>query len=742
MKINAFFNMNKLNQPSEGTQKNQTALPAGKIAGMASKESVDASKESIKNSEAQSSSILEKAYELYKNNGIDPNAKIMAETKKFLDKVSGNDKDKLFTIEMTASKGIDPTEKNLTAIHSALNDEAVSTETIETLMPETKMVQDVVKAIRKVEGHLRGTQSVSRKELQSTFESMGLSKEEAIAASDVVEKGLAQNQSTSEILNHLSKQFPKEPLKGMLEIASKLSDGFRELKVVIKDLLPHAKEVSLSFAAETDEMLLFEREAVNENSSLYHDKRSNKPSKNENDFSEGSIIANSKDSVKVTSSEYSVVEAVNDDNEDVDETDLESIDDFMSEGIDPFLESLEAMVAQVLHQTIANYGAHDLENYFSTENTKAYLVKEVTLKMIEVKQTFDQFQSSALKGIETVLSKNETMKINGEELSQLVAGTAQKLDHMIMKTDLTLYTDMKSEKKLVGLSSDLQQIQTLALKDTGKALHLLKEVHKKIEALVFQPSKEKVNVYMTQKAEEVIGHNTVTTAIERTKATGGAKMLMELIRHMGINHEPELLEKMLSSSKHDAALSNEKENLKSMLLKLESEAESDPKTVKSLEKALSNLTGQQLLNKQEPGKDTQMLFFSMPMGDTGQEVKLYIKSRNKLGGLDWENCTAFVMIDSDRFGPTGIRLSIADRYLNMSVISESDTLETVMKPLTQQLLVDLKDIGYLPNEVKFLKTSPQEEGPKVLKSSTEQPLVLDKSLEEAELRGKGFELKI
>ena len=83
------------------------------------------------------------------------------------------------------------------------------------------------------------------------------------------------------------------------------------------------------------------------------------------------------------------------------------------------------------------------------------------------------------------------------QAKQVLEATITKLDHAILKSDMMLFTDMKTEKQLLQASSQLAEAKKLLAKgqhvEAGKIVHEMKNL---IEKVVFQPSQQKIVHYV------------------------------------------------------------------------------------------------------------------------------------------------------------------------------------------------------------------------------------------------------
>lgn len=261
----------------------------------------------------------------------------------------------------------------------------------------------------------------------------------------------------------------------------------------------------------------------------------------------------------------------------------------------------------------------------------------------------------------------------------------------------------------MGLSSDLQEIVAMSKTNPEGAMEKLKDVRKKLDQLLYQPSKEKVVVSLKEEAKLALSLEE-NALVPELKSSTGAKGVLDFMRALGLNHEVELMDQVFSQKGSTFAQEEQKDNFKQILLKLADEdQESDQQLIKSIEKGISSLTGQQLLNKPEPQNDSQSMFFNLPLttenGDT--DLKLYVKARKNADKMDWENCSMYFLVDLKQYGETGIRINANQRQLSVSISNASSDIMDVVEPLAKEILSELKEVGYNPGEIKFVPFTPE-----------------------------------
>ncbi|GKT33612.1 hypothetical protein ADUPG1_007453, partial [Aduncisulcus paluster] len=214
-------------------------------------------------------------------------------------------------------------------------------------------------------------------------------------------------------------------------------------------------------------------------------------------------------------------------------------------------------------------------------------------------------------------------------------------------------------------------------------------VQGKLDQMIFKPSEKNIQLMAYKEGVNILDlKQSMAPSINWQDAS--ARGVLELFRNMGLNHEPEVAEKLLGSGKNlekddDYKI---KDNLKAVLLKMiEAEEQNDKRTVTATERSLNNLTGQQLMNKLETKQDTQTLFFHVPVEADGEikDMKLYVNARKNGDALDWENSSLYFSIELKKYGETGIHLQAKDRLLSISVRNDNASFENAMKPLVRAL---------------------------------------------------------
>lgn len=344
---------------------------------------------------------------------------------------------------------------------------------------------------------------------------------------------------------------------------------------------------------------------------------------------------------------------------------------------------------------------------------KDYMVTEVTKRLNTAAQNFKELKMEIAKSLDTV-----SRYIKGESRPEIIGAenilekTIEILDKGILKSDITLFTDMETEKELVRASSDLTKAKEFLQKgEYEKAWKLTEKVKDVFEKINWKPSNTKVVHFanMRQSIEEAMNDREKLNAAVKNMGKSfsqnqhSGRMVYEALRLLGADHEGETARYLAGEDIPKESVNN---NIKSILLKL-MEKEQDPSQKgSSLSVMADKITGQQLMSRSDKGQ-LQTMFFSLPIliGGSLQDVKLYINSKKEKEKLDWQNCSIFFLIKTKKLGETGILLQSSGRNLNITVKNDRNDLEEKVKPLFVSFKENLTKLGYEVGNMAFAKLS-------------------------------------
>ncbi len=390
-----------------------------------------------------------------------------------------------------------------------------------------------------------------------------------------------------------------------------------------------------------------------------------------------SIILKDVDTSTITESQERTTESV----------DYEPQDpiEFLEEVFEALSDSLEEVAEMIL--PVAEPAIFDI---------KSPVIKMIqttmTEKMAETKDTFDMYQKAISNQLEQIIETPKAVPVK-EILTQVI----DKLDHIIMKTDVPLYTDMKTERDLLQSSGELELARNLVESDTDKAFEIIKDIKAKIDSIVYKPVKQKI-FGVTQKVlvdhlyeEELI--KSIPIKFDGMKSSPRA--VLETLRGLGINHEAEVTDLLNRKTKELRAPAN----MKAILMKLE---ESTDHKIQSKD-TLENLSGQQLLNKLEIKSHKQQLTFNLPVTIDSElkQIKIHVNAKKDNQKIDWKNSRLYFVIQLDKLGDTGVLVDVNNGNVNVTIKNDSPDIEKNMKDIVKDGLERLESVGFKASSIKF-----------------------------------------
>lgn len=175
--------------------------------------------------------------------------------------------------------------------------------------------------------------------------------------------------------------------------------------------------------------------------------------------------------------------------------------------------------------------------------------------------------------------------------------------------------------------------------------------------------------------------------------------LFELFRHLGINHERELMGQALGQQPVDPGAHKQLETVKSLLLQIsQAPAQSVPTALReAAEQLLQQVTGQQLMMVQPGNHTLSQIVLQIPIrqaeGDETAFVQIEAKKQGS-GKLDPENCRLFFHLELKGMGTTMVDVGIVNRIVNLQIFNDSPWLEALVQETKDQFAKQLHDVGY------------------------------------------------
>lgn len=337
--------------------------------------------------------------------------------------------------------------------------------------------------------------------------------------------------------------------------------------------------------------------------------------------------------------------------------------------------------------------------------TKDFIVTTITEKMKKVEKDFASMKRDLSTTINSIkqLAESTRQPIHRHTKETLEKAIA-KFDKMLNKSELLLYTDMKTERKLIGFSSDLAKAQKfLQQGQNSEAAKILGSVQKELDKMVFKPSTSKA-MHMVIAQREVLKRQNLKSLVEReliydvTKnaiSKPSSKNVFELIRSNGLNYDSDIASGLASDDPE--LIKQAEETLKGALLKW-SEKDSS-----SVSQAIDQTTGQQLLSKADNNSNQQMMYFSLPiqLSEEQGKLKVFLNSRRNGDRIDWENTNLYFLINTPRLGETGILVEIKNRNLKLTLKNNHlNSLENA-NANAEKFKMHLQEIGYNIEDISF-----------------------------------------
>ena len=363
------------------------------------------------------------------------------------------------------------------------------------------------------------------------------------------------------------------------------------------------------------------------------------------------------------------------------------------------------------------------DSYFASEqqasmqlNSKSIAVTTVTQRVAEMTFTFKELQRDVSKKLDTITRLTELYKNQSQQqVKPILETTIKLLDNTILKSDMMLLTNMKTEKELMQASSQLAEAKKLLNRGNYQdANRIVQEVKLLVERIQFQPSETKIKHYTNEKfqieslsmRQQVMHYYSDISQPIGKEPT--ARQVYESLRGLGLNRETEIAQMMVASKQQNEQNAKE-QNMKSALMQLLREEENS-RITQQASQAITNITGQQLLSKTDTSNQLQNLFFTLPflLQEKTENLQVFVNSRNEGEKVDWENCQLYFLIETPKLGEVGILLTVADRNLAVTIKNDRIDFKEKMKPIVEKYINLISEIGYNVSGIKFTNMRPNE----------------------------------
>ncbi len=429
------------------------------------------------------------------------------------------------------------------------------------------------------------------------------------------------------------------------------------------------------------------------------------------------------------------------------------------EGLLKLSQILDQIDGQLFDKDLSNFLSHEdlnsihgLEQVLSSmdSSSKAFIMTKITKEMGLAASKFKDLKREVIRNIDTMTKvANSTRSNVHSQLKGMLEKSIDILDKAILKSEITLYTDMKTEKQLIEMSSSLAKARSLLSKGkNSEAAKIFDSVKGKLMKLNWKPSQNKIIHSATKESmfsKKATLQNNFVSNLSNTlnnlqNQQASARNTFDIFRALGLNYESEAAQK-LAGNLENLSKQDLQKNLKAIMLNLtegEGKASQESSTNQQIVKAINNLTGQQLLSKQDSNPHEQSMFFNIPLNVEGnlENVKLFVNGRKNNDKIDWENASLYFLIDTKKMGATGIKISSIDRNLSVTIKNDNKNLEGKVKHLSENLKNNLEKVGYNVIGLKFTDLNEKN------RESNNEVKAKNEFVSSDRLGRKGFDLKI
>lgn len=335
------------------------------------------------------------------------------------------------------------------------------------------------------------------------------------------------------------------------------------------------------------------------------------------------------------------------------------------------------------------------ETFFTKEVPPIKFVeREVTVQMQEAKNTFEIYQKAISSQLEKIIAE-PTEKVTVKEV---LTSVIDKLDHILMKSDVPLYTDIKTERNLLRGSGQLEVARRHLENNVDAAFKIIKKVKEDIDVIRFEPSRQKMFVASKRQVIENLYDKQMIDQMPiqfEDNMQTSPRAVLETLRSLGVNHEAEVSEIL---NKDQKSAFKAPQNIKQILMKLE---ESSQKI--NAKDNLDLLTGQQLLNKLEVKSSKQNMVFQMPVAIDGEmkNLKVHVNAKKEHQKIDWQNCRLYFVVHLNKLGDTGVLVDVNNATAQVTIKNDTDQVEEMMQPYVKEAVKRLEAVGFSTSSIKF-----------------------------------------
>lgn len=346
---------------------------------------------------------------------------------------------------------------------------------------------------------------------------------------------------------------------------------------------------------------------------------------------------------------------------------------------------------------------------YNQSNIKIILEEKITENIIKIKNDFKNFKKdinndfNKLNNIETKFDKVNTLK-----------NIIEKLDKFIMKSDVMNYLDLKTEKNIIKLSSNLNDaLIHLENNEFSNAKEIVTNVIKELNNINFNPSIKKITATnITYNIDENYSFDNIMNQTNEniSNFTNNQKSVSSIIAFMkslGINNEAEVFQNIFENSNIsnlNSKSDKENINLKSILLNL-SKIDSNNNSKIQATNAISMINGNQIKQSNNNSKDIQNISFNIPIkfNNTTTNVKVYLKAPQKNLKLDIKNFNMYFVLNTNKYNEIGIKINCINSEININIKNNKLYDKDIKNTFKDYFKNSLNDIGYKLNNFDITK---------------------------------------
>lgn len=338
--------------------------------------------------------------------------------------------------------------------------------------------------------------------------------------------------------------------------------------------------------------------------------------------------------------------------------------------------------------------------------SKDFIVTQISERLSQMAIDFKDVKRDITRNLQTIQSLlDQNKQLPAAQAKPLLEATIKQLDNAILKSDMMLYMDMGTEKKMLKASSQLAEAKKfLENGDRTQAAKIVHDVKNSIEKIIFKPSETRVQHFVSKQLMQLEAPEpttqlarTMETSMQAVRDTASGRQMFEHLRNLGLTYESDQAQSLIAKAKAQEGADS---SMKNALLKL-TQANQDQALAQKADQAMTQITGQQLLSKTDSSLQSMMFTIPFLLQDQAEQVKIFVNSKNEQQKIDWENCQLYFLLETKKLGDVGIMLSAVERTLSITIKNDRPDFKEKMTPIALKAKDRLNDIGYKIGAIQF-----------------------------------------